>query len=95
LLWVVWFVIKVDGKILDDEVLLMCYLIRFVYDCYEVVDVEFAQVVEVELEVVWCCFGVEVGDFSDFVEVGMKVVEIDGKINVGECCIFSELDDWC
>lgn len=95
LLWVAWLVIKADGKISDDEALLMRHLTRLAHERHEVVDVELAQVVEVEPEAVWRRLGVEAGDLSDLVEAGTKVAEIDGKINAGERRILSELDDRC
>jgi tellurite resistance protein len=95
MLWVAWLVINADGKISDDEALLMRHLTRLVHERHEVVDDELAEVVEVDPESVWRRLGTEPGDLSDIVEAGTKVAEIDGKINTSERRILSELDDRC
>lgn len=95
MLWVAWLVINADGKISDDEALLMRHLTRLAHERHEVVDNELAEVVEVDPESVWRRLGTEPGDLSDIVEAGTKVAEIDGKINTSERRILSELNDRC
>lgn len=95
MLWVACLVINADGKISDDEALLMRHLTRLAHERHEVVDDELAEVVEVDPESVWRRLGTEPGDLSDIVEAGTKVAEIDGKINTSERRILSEFDDRC
>lgn len=95
MLWVAWLVINADGKISDDEALLMRHLTRLAHERHEVVDDELAQVVDVDPEAVWRRLGTETGDLNDIVEAGTKVAEIDGKINTSERRILSELVDRC
>lgn len=94
-LWVAWLVINADGKISDDEALLMRHLTRLAHERHEVVDDELAQVVDVDPEAVWRRLGTETGDLNDIVEAGTKVAEIDGKINTSERRILNELVDRC
>lgn len=95
MLWVAWLVINADGKISDDEALLMRHLTRLAHERHEVVDDELAQVVDVDPEAVWRRLGTETGDLNDIVEAGTKVAEIDGKINTSERRILNELVDRC
>lgn len=95
MLWVAWLVINADGKISDDEALLMRHLTRLAHERHEVVDDDLAQVVDVEPEAVWRRLDTEPGDLNDIVEAGTKVAEIDGKINTSERRIINELVDRC
>lgn len=95
MLWVAWLVINADGKISDDEALLMRHLTRLAHERHEVVDDELAQVVDVDPEAVWRRLDTEPGDLNDIVEAGTKVAEIDGKINTSERRILNELVDRC
>ena len=95
MLWVAWLVINADGKISDDEALLMRHLTRLAHERHEVVDDELAEVVEVDPESVWRRLGTEPGHLSDIVEAGTKVAEIDGKINASERRILAELTERC
>lgn len=95
LLWVAWLVINADGKISDDEALLMRHLTRLAHERHQVVDDELSQVVEVDRDAVWRRLDAETGDLSDIVGAGTKVAEIDGKINARERQVLDGLGDRC
>lgn len=95
MLWVAWLVINSDGKISDDEALLMRQLTKLVRERHQVVDDELAQLVDVDERAVWLRVDVEVGDLTDLVEAGTKVAEIDGKVNAKERRVLKELAERC
>lgn len=95
LLWVAWLVIDADGKISDDEALLMRHLTRLAHQRHGTVDEDLATVVDVDPESVWRRIGAESGDLSHIVTAGTTVAEIDGPINPGERQILAELTRRC
>ena len=94
-LWVAWLVIMADGKITDDEALLMRHLVRLVKDRHQVADEKLARVVDVDPAEVWRRVDAEPGDVSDLVDVANRVATVDGPVNALERGTISELQDRC
>lgn len=91
MLWVTWLVIKADGKIADDEALLIRHLVRLVREHHQVVDEELARLVEIDPADVWRRIGAESGDLSDVVNVAHLVAAVDGAPSARERAIISAL----
>ena len=94
-LWVAWLVIMADGKITDDEALLMRHLVRLVRDRHQVADEKLARLVDVDPAEVWRRIDAEPGDVSDLVDVANRVATVDGAVNALERGTISELQDRC
>ena len=73
-----------DGKITDDEALLMRHLVRLVKDRHQVADEKLARVVDVDPAEVWRRLDAEPGDVSDLVDVANRVATVDGAVNALE-----------
>ncbi|MGW7334293.1 hypothetical protein ACWGIU_38010 [Streptomyces sp. NPDC054840] len=95
MLWVAWLVITADQKIADDEALLMRHLVRLVRDRHQVVDEQFAQLVDIDPAEVWRRLDAEPGDLSDLLDVADRVATVDGAVNAREKALISELQDRC
>ncbi|WP_328788020.1 hypothetical protein [Streptomyces sp. NBC_00273] len=95
MLWVAWLVITADQKITDDEALLMRHLVRLVRDQHQVVDEQFAQLVDVDPAEVWRRLDAEPGDVSDLLDVADRVAAVDGAVNAREKAVISELQERC
>jgi tellurite resistance protein len=95
MLWVAWLVIMADGKIADDEALLIRHLVRLVRDQHQVVDEQLARLVDIDPADVWRRLDAEPGDLSDILDVASRVAAVDGAVNVREKAIISELRDRC
>ncbi|WP_285184559.1 hypothetical protein [Rhodococcus sp. MEB041] len=91
-LWVAWLVIKADGKISDDEALLMRHLVSIVGDQHQVVDDQLAQLVEITEGEVWEQFVSETGGFADIVELANEVASVDGPPNRAERAVISQIE---
>jgi tellurite resistance protein len=94
-LWVAWLVIMADGKITDDEALLMRHLVRLVKDRHQVADEKLALLIELDPAEVWRRIDAEPGDVSDLVEVANRVATVDGPVKALERGTISELQDRC
>jgi tellurite resistance protein len=94
-LWVAWLVIMADGKITDDEALLMRHLARLVQDRHQVADEKLARLVDVDPAEVWRLLDAEPGDVSDLIDVANRVANVDGAVNALERATISELQDRC
>jgi tellurite resistance protein len=94
-LWVAWLVIMADGKITDDETLLIRHLVRLVRDRHQVADEMLARLVDVEPAEVWRRLDAEPGDVSDLLDVANRVATVDGAVNARERGTISELQDRC
>jgi tellurite resistance protein len=94
-LWVAWLVIMADGKISDDEALLIRHLVRLFRERHQVADEKLARVVDVDPAEVWRRLEAETGDVSDLVEVANRVAAVDGAVNALERRTISELQDRC
>ncbi|MFE1409935.1 hypothetical protein ACFW6F_03900 [Streptomyces sp. NPDC058746] len=95
MLWVAWLVITADRKIADDEALLMRHLVRLVRDRHQVVDEEFAQLVDMDPAEVWRRLDAESGDLLDLLDAAERVAAVDGAVNAREKAVISELRDRC
>ena len=81
MLWVAWLVIMADGKITDDEALLIRHLVRLVRDQHQVVDEQLAHLVDVDPAEVWRRLDAEPGDLSDLLDAANRVATVDGAVN--------------
>ncbi len=95
LLWVAWLVIMADGKISDEEALLMRHLVMRMRDKHQVVDEQMASLVEVDPDEVWRRLDAELGDLSDILDAASRVATVNGAINKRERAILSELQERC
>ncbi len=95
MLWVAWLVIKADGKIADEEALLMRHLVRRVRDQHQVVDEEITRLVDIDRAEVWRRLDAEPGDLGDILDVANRVATVDGAVNAPEKRVISELHDRC
>ena len=91
-LWVAWLVIKADGKISDDEALLLRHLVTIIGDQHKIVDDQFAQLVDVSEDEIWEQFAAESGGFADIVELANEVASVDGAPNRAERAIISKIE---
>jgi tellurite resistance protein len=95
MLWVAWLVINADGKISDDEAVLIRHLVRLVRDQHQVVDDHFSQLIDLDPVEVWRRLDAEQGDLSDLLDVADRVATVDGAANARENAVISELRDRC
>jgi tellurite resistance protein len=95
MLWVAWLVIMVDGKIADDEALLMRHLVALVKERHEVVDEELARIVDVDPDEVWRRLDSESGDLADIMDAATQVAGVDGNIHKREQATLDELQARC
>lgn len=94
-LWVAWLVILADGKISDDEALLMRHLVRLAREVHDVADERLARVIELDPNDVWQLLDAETGDVSGLVDLAQRVAEIDGAISAKERRVIDELRGRC
>jgi tellurite resistance protein len=94
-LWVAWLVIMADGKIVDDEALLIRHLVRQVRDQHQLVDEELARLVDIDPADVWRRLDAESGDLNDLLDVANRVAAVDDAINAREKAVIAELRDRC
>lgn len=94
-LWVAWLVIDSDGKISDDEALLMRHLIRLARDRHEHIDERLAKAVNIDVEEIWSRIESEVGDLDDIVAAAEEIARIDGEMNAKERTILDEIRARC
>ncbi|MFJ8944464.1 hypothetical protein ACIRG4_14610 [Streptomyces sp. NPDC102395] len=95
MLWVAWLVIRANSKIGDDEALLMRHLVRLVRDQHQVVDRQFAHLVDIEPAEVWRRVEAEPGDLGDILDAAERVAAVDGDVNAAEKAVLAELRDRC
>jgi tellurite resistance protein len=95
MLWVAWLVIMADGKIADEEALLIRHMVRLVQDQHQVVDERIARLVDIDSDEVWRRLDAETGDLSDILDAASRVATVDGAVNAREKAIISELQDRC
>ncbi|MFD9725261.1 hypothetical protein [Streptomyces sp. NPDC059072] len=95
MLWVAWLVVAADGKITDDEALLMRHLVRLARERHQVVDERFARLVDMDPAEVWRRLDAEPGDLSDVIDVAERVAAVDGAVNAREKAVICELRDRC
>ncbi|MEX5296249.1 hypothetical protein QYM41_13310 [Kocuria sp. CPCC 205268] len=95
MLWVAWLVIMADGKITDDEALLIRHLVRLVRDQHQVVDEQLARLVDIDPDKVWRRLDAEPGNLSDVVDAAERVATVDGAVNTREKAVIAELRERC
>ncbi|MBD0711442.1 MULTISPECIES: TerB family tellurite resistance protein [unclassified Streptomyces] len=95
MLWVAWLVIMADGKMTDDETLLMRHLARLARERHQVVDERLTQVVDLDPEEVWRRLDAEPGNLDDLIDVAEQVAGVDGEVNAKEQAVISELRHRC
>ena len=95
MLWVAWLVIMADGKISDDEALLIRHLMKLAREHHQVVDEELADLIDVEPAAVWERVEAEPGDLSDICDVADRVAAVDGAVNAREAAVIAELRNRC
>jgi tellurite resistance protein len=95
MLWVAWLVIRTNGKMADDETLLMRHLVRLVREQHQVVDDQLARLVDIDPAEVWERIDAEQGDLSDILDAADRVATVDGDVNAREKAVLSELRDRC
>jgi tellurite resistance protein len=95
LLWVAWLVIMADGKMTDEEALLMRHLVRLVRSKHQVVDEQVARLVDIDPQDVWRRLDAEPGDLSDILDMAGRVATVDGAVNRYEKKLLAELQDRC
>lgn len=91
MLWVAWLVVQADGRISDDEALLLRHLTRLVFERHEIADEQLAYVIDVEQEEVWARIDTEEDDLGDLIDASVSVAEIDGETNAKERVILNEI----
>ncbi|MET9617392.1 hypothetical protein [Kitasatospora indigofera] len=93
MLWVAWLVMAADHKKTDDESLLIRHLVRLVREQHQVVDEQFARLVDIDPAEVWRRLDAEPGDLSDLLDVAERVAAVDGPVNKFEGAVIAELRD--
>lgn len=95
MLWVAWLVIMADGKISDDEALLIRHLVKLVRERHQVIDDQLADLVDVDLAEVWRRLDAGMGGVTDLLDAAEQVAAVDGVANARERAIISELRVRC
>jgi len=95
MLWVAWLIIMADGKISDDEALLIRHLVRLVRERHQVIDDQLTDLVDVDSAEVWRRLDAELGDVSELLDAATQVATVDGALNARERAVISELQDRC
>jgi tellurite resistance protein len=91
MLWVAWMLIMADGKITDDEALLMKQLTRLANEKHGLTEEGLEQVIDIDQHEIWRRLDAEDGDLLDLLDVAQKTAEIDGDVNKLETATLSEL----
>lgn len=95
LLWVAWVAVTADGRITDDEALLMRHLVKLVREQHNVIDVDLAQAIDTNRSEVWRRIEATPGDLSDLPDAAYQVVAIDGAPGSPEHTLLAELARVC
>lgn len=91
LLWVAWLMVQADGKVSDDEALLLRHLTRLARERHGIVDDRLASVVDIDPDEVWSLVAAEDGDLDDLVDASVVVAKIDGDVNPQERRVLDEI----
>ena len=91
MLWVAWMLIMADGKITDDEALLMKQLAKLANEKHGLTEEDLEQVIDVDMDEVWRRLDEEGGDLLDLFDVAQKTAEIDGHVHTLETAAIEEL----
>lgn len=95
LLWVAWLVVQADGRVSDDEALLLRHLTRLAQERHEIADERLASVVDLDPDDVWSLVAEADDDLTDVVDASEVVAEIDGDVNAKERAVLEELSARC
>lgn len=95
LLWVAWLAIRADGKIHDNEALLMRHLVRLVREDHQVVDEDLAQLVDVDAEEVWRRLDASTADLGGLPDAAEHIAHVSGSISKKERELLAELRKRC
>lgn len=95
MLWVAWLVIMVDGKISDEEALLIRHLVKKVLERHQIVDKQLAELIDVAAADVWRRIEDEPGDLSDITAMADLVARIDSDPNAKEAKLLADLRERC
>lgn len=93
-LWVTWLVVMADGKISDNEALLMRHLVRLMKERHDVADERLARLVDVDPAEVWRLIEAE-ADVSGLSGQARQVAKVDGAVNASERKVITELEARC
>lgn len=91
MLWVAWMLIMADGKITDDEALLMKQLTKLANDKHGLTEEDLEQVIDIDKADIWNRLDAEDGDLLDLLDVAQKTAEIDGEVHKLETAVIDEL----
>ena len=91
MLWVAWMLIMADGKITDDEALLMKQLTKLANEKHGLTEEDLEQVIDIDKAEIWRRLDAEDGDLIDLMDVAQKTAEIDGDVNKLETAVLEEL----
>jgi len=80
-----------DGKITDDEALLMKQLAKLANEKHGLTEEDLEQVIDVDMDEVWRRLDEEGGDLLDLFDVAQKTAEIDGHVHTLETAAIEEL----
>lgn len=94
-LWVAWLVTRADGKISDNEALLMRHLVRLLKDRHQLADARLARLVDLDPHEVWRRLEDEPEDVSGLVKEANLDAAVDGAVNKRERELISELELRC
>jgi len=94
-LWIAWVAITADGRISDDEALLMRHLTRIARERHGVDASHLAEVIEVDIDEFWALLGAGSEDLDRIAELARAVASIDGEINAKEQTFLDELELRC
>ncbi|WP_433875215.1 hypothetical protein [Sinomonas atrocyanea] len=95
MLWVAWLVVMADGKVADDEAMLMRHLVKSARDQHQVIDERLAHLVDIDPAEVWRRLEDEPGDLSDLLEAAEQVGTVDGPLSKQERAVIEELRKRC
>jgi len=91
MLWVAWMLIMADGKITDDETLLMKQLTKLANEKHGLTEADLEDVIDIDKDDLWRRLDAEDGDLLDLIDVAQKTAEIDGDVNKFETAVLDEL----
>ncbi len=91
MLWVAWMLIMADGKISDDEALLMKRLTKLANEKHDLTEEDLERVIDIDKADMWRRLDAEDGDLRDLLDVAQKTAEIDGDVNKLEKAVLDEI----
>lgn len=95
LLWATWLVISSDGKITDDETMLLRHLTRLAKERHAIEDEKLARVIDIDPSEIWSLLAEEEDDLEDIIVAAEEVAAVDGEINAKERSMLDEIQRRC